>query len=105
MAINRSIFCIISRLDLNRICRSNEPKLKEKAASLSFFLFLQVEMSNRSSTQKENGMTTYELELDHLKKKVSMMVQLKGLDPDLAIAYEELSKDMLLLPEWDWQRR
>jgi len=33
------------------------------------------------------------------------MVQLKGLDPDLAIAYEELSKDMLLLPEWDWQRR
>ena len=49
-------------------------------------------------------MTTYELELDHLKKKVSMMVQLKCLDPCLAVAYEELSKDVLFFLEWDWQR-
>jgi len=45
-------------------------------------------------------MTSYDLELDHLK--VSIMVQLKSLDPDLAVAYEELSKDVL---EWDWKRR
>jgi len=73
---------------------------EEKAASSS----LQVEMSNRSSTQKENAVTSYDLELDHLKKKVSMMVQLKSLDPNLAVAYEELLQDVLLLLEWDMQR-
>jgi len=33
-----------------------------------------------------------------------MMVQLESLDPDLAVTYEELSKDVLLPLEWDLQR-